>query len=300
MSRFPSSVPSRTFGVRSTTSVHSTRAIRVNCARVSKLMCREIQMGVSAAQRALLHAGLQPGSYPPHRFGVSFGSDHIVAAPAEFEAAFRACVDADERVLDEWGRLGMSANHAAVAPEVSTEHARQSRGHLERSAWPEQFHSRSARCQVSWPSGRRPPRFGRGAADLMLVGATGSSLQSGPFAADLLLGGNRPRWRSGSGGGMSTIRRPAMRHGAGRRQCSGHPRGGIASAGTRGHGVRPRLGAWIVVRRIAGSARHSRRRRPRRPFRGAERIRNVAPTIGHLNPHGLATRRGTWKNVRDC
>ena len=47
-----------------------------------KVMCREIQMGVAAAQRALHHAGLKPGDYDADRTGVVFGSDYILSIRA--------------------------------------------------------------------------------------------------------------------------------------------------------------------------------------------------------------------------
>ena len=46
------------------------KAIRKNL----KVMCRESQMGVAAAQLALADAGLTPGALDPERSGISFGS----------------------------------------------------------------------------------------------------------------------------------------------------------------------------------------------------------------------------------
>ena len=43
-----------------------------------KVMCRETQMGVAAAQRALTDAGLPENSYDPERSGVVFGSDYML------------------------------------------------------------------------------------------------------------------------------------------------------------------------------------------------------------------------------
>lgn len=59
-----------------------------------KVMCRETQMGVAAAQRALNHAGLSMGQYDPERTGCVFGSDYMVSLPDDFVGAIEKCRDA--------------------------------------------------------------------------------------------------------------------------------------------------------------------------------------------------------------
>lgn len=81
-----------------------TRAIRKNL----KVMCREIQMGVAAAQRALQHAGLALGDYDPERSGVIFGSDYMMTLPEEFDKAAAKCLDdAGEFDFDKWAKAGL-------------------------------------------------------------------------------------------------------------------------------------------------------------------------------------------------
>ena len=58
-----------------------------------KVMCREIQMGVAAAQLGLEHAGIDSEVYSPQRSGMVYGSDYIMTLPEEFESAVRAAVD---------------------------------------------------------------------------------------------------------------------------------------------------------------------------------------------------------------
>ncbi len=73
-----------------------------------KLMCREIEMGVAAAQQALADAGLTAGSFDPERTGVTFGSDFIATHPAEFAAAVRSCQDeAGDFRFGEWHTRGL-------------------------------------------------------------------------------------------------------------------------------------------------------------------------------------------------
>ncbi len=81
-----------------------TRAIRKGI----KVMCREIQMGVAAAQRALAGAGLRAGAFDVERTGVVFGSDYILSGPDEFVDAMANCLD-DERQFDfpRWAGEGI-------------------------------------------------------------------------------------------------------------------------------------------------------------------------------------------------
>ena len=77
-----------------------------------KLMAREIQLGVAAAQRALSDAALDK-AYPSHRVGVSFASDYIVTTPQELVEAVAACrkTNADGRVVFDfrnWREDGLS------------------------------------------------------------------------------------------------------------------------------------------------------------------------------------------------
>ncbi|MDX1965333.1 MAG: beta-ketoacyl-[acyl-carrier-protein] synthase family protein [Pirellulales bacterium] len=60
--------------------------------KAQKVMCREIQMGIAAAQKALFHAELIPGPrYNPDRTGTLFGSDYMLSSPDEFSAGIAAC-----------------------------------------------------------------------------------------------------------------------------------------------------------------------------------------------------------------
>ncbi|HVU90440.1 MAG TPA: beta-ketoacyl-[acyl-carrier-protein] synthase family protein [Pirellulales bacterium] len=73
-----------------------------------KVMCRESQMGVAAAQRALSDAAIAAGAYDPERVGVVFGSDYMVTDPTEFISAMRAFAP-DEKHFEfsRWAGNGM-------------------------------------------------------------------------------------------------------------------------------------------------------------------------------------------------
>jgi len=74
-----------------------------------RLMCREIQMGVAAAQFALTDAILADEDYDPSRIGTLFGSDYIITEPGEFATGVNECMD-DAREFDfgKWAENGLT------------------------------------------------------------------------------------------------------------------------------------------------------------------------------------------------
>ncbi|TWU43011.1 3-oxoacyl-[acyl-carrier-protein] synthase 2 [Novipirellula aureliae] len=73
----------------------------------SKVMCREIEMGVAVAQLALHDAALSEDKRDPKRVGVVYGCDYIMSLPEEFIAGIRKCMDADGNFdFDRWGQEG--------------------------------------------------------------------------------------------------------------------------------------------------------------------------------------------------
>jgi 3-oxoacyl-[acyl-carrier-protein] synthase II len=74
-----------------------------------KTICREAQMGIAAAQRALFDARLTQGKFDPERTGVVFGSDYMITEPEEFTVSVRECVGADGRFeFDRWAADGLT------------------------------------------------------------------------------------------------------------------------------------------------------------------------------------------------
>lgn len=73
----------------------------------SKVMCREIEMGVAVAQRALNHAGLVVEEQQRDRIGVVYGCDYIMSLPQEFASGIAKCIGADGQFeFDRWGEHG--------------------------------------------------------------------------------------------------------------------------------------------------------------------------------------------------
>jgi 3-oxoacyl-[acyl-carrier-protein] synthase II len=80
------------------------RAIR----KGQKLMCREIEMGVAAAQLAWADARLEEAETDRARTGVTYGCDYIMTAPEEFTAGISKCLDGEGRFdFGRWAELGL-------------------------------------------------------------------------------------------------------------------------------------------------------------------------------------------------
>jgi 3-oxoacyl-[acyl-carrier-protein] synthase II len=139
-----------------------------------KLMCRESQMGVAAAQLAIGDAALTVGRFDPDRAGCVFGTDYMLTLPEDFSEAIEACRDANG-VFDysRWGTEGMGkvmplwllkylpnmpASHVAIYNDLrgpsNSITLREAAANL---AVGEAFHT-----------------IARGSADIMVVGATGT------------------------------------------------------------------------------------------------------------------------------
>ncbi|NCY01564.1 MAG: beta-ketoacyl-[acyl-carrier-protein] synthase family protein [Planctomycetia bacterium] len=144
-----------------------------------KVMCRESQMAVAAAQRALHHSGLfaadaAAAGVQPERFGCVFGSDYMLTLPEDFTASVAKCRGADGRfAFDRWAADGMPqltplwllkylpnmpASHIAIYNDLrgpsNSLTLREASGHL--------------------ALGEATITIQRGAADVMVVGATGT------------------------------------------------------------------------------------------------------------------------------
>jgi len=140
-----------------------------------KVMCRESQMAVAAAQRALHDSRLlgMPGLVP-ERFGCVFGSDYMLTLPEDFTASVAKCRGADGRFeFDRWASEGMPqltplwllkylpnmpASHIAIYNDLrgpsNSLTLREASGHL--------------------ALGEAVVTIQRGAADIMVAGATGT------------------------------------------------------------------------------------------------------------------------------
>src|SRR4029079_4356484 len=75
-----------------------------------KVMCREMQTGIAAAQLALADSKLPLGSVNLDRGVCVYGSDYMLTTPEEFTAAIRNCVDDQGQFsFANWGDKGLGA-----------------------------------------------------------------------------------------------------------------------------------------------------------------------------------------------
>ena len=141
-----------------------------------KVMCRECQMGVAAAQWALADAGLKPGSLDPDRTGISFGADYMLSVPEEFAEGIVQCLDEHGQFqFARWGAEGMAkmsplwllkylpnmpASHLAIYNDFRGPN--------------NSLTMREAAANAAL--GEAYQIILRGSADVMLVGATGTRL----------------------------------------------------------------------------------------------------------------------------
>lgn len=143
-----------------------------------KVMCRECQMGVAAAQWALADAGVKLGSLNPDRTGISFGADYMLSVPEEFSAGIMHCLDEHGQFqFARWGTEGltqmsplwllkylpnMPASHLAIYNDFRGPN--------------NSITMREAAANMAL--GEAYQIILRGGADVMLVGATGTRLHS--------------------------------------------------------------------------------------------------------------------------
>ena len=82
-------------------------AVKKQIRKGLKVMCREIKMGVAAAQHALVDSGLDLSAENRERIGVLFGSDFIATMPDEFVDPIRACSGETPFDFDKWAEDGL-------------------------------------------------------------------------------------------------------------------------------------------------------------------------------------------------
>jgi 3-oxoacyl-[acyl-carrier-protein] synthase II len=74
-----------------------------------KLMNRQTQMAVAAAQQALCDSRVKDGAFDPDRVGVCFGAGNVSLLPEDFLPAIRKCTDEKHRFhFERWGSDGLA------------------------------------------------------------------------------------------------------------------------------------------------------------------------------------------------
>ena len=272
------------FGV---TDKEQKKAIR----KQMKVMCRECQMGVAAAQHALADAGLRPGIYDPERTGITFASDYMLTLPEEFLEGIRQCLSEEGRFeFSRWAKEGMPkmsplwllkylpnmpASHIAILNDLRGPN--------------NSLTLREAAANLA--VGEASQTILRGSADIVLVGATGTRLHPMKMVhavqqEELADGDCPPQHASrpfdrdrtgmvlGEGAGAMVLEE----------LCSAKTRGATIYGEVVGNASSSVAGRDFVARRD-------------RALRNVLRVvlartGTAAEEVGHLHAHGLGTRTG--------
>ena len=262
-----------------------------------KLMCRESQMGVAAAERALADSGLAADARDPERSGVVFGADYMLTEPAEFSAAVADCAtDGGRFEYARWGQQGlaqmsplwllkylpnMPASHLAIyndfrGPNNSITH-------------------REASSNLA--AGEAFRIIARGHADVMLTGATGTRIHpmKSVHAAQLeqlATNGHSPE----SASRPFDLNRTGMVLGEGAAALVLEELSRAEARGARIYGeiVATASATSLDRRRIA-----HRDDACERAMRAALAEAGIAPAeLGHIHAHGLSTTSGDEEEAR--
>lgn len=73
-----------------------------------KLMCRETQMAVAAAQLAIADAGVKKEDHKPEAAGVVIGSDYMLTMPEDCVRGVVKCTEDGKFQFNQWGDQGLS------------------------------------------------------------------------------------------------------------------------------------------------------------------------------------------------
>jgi len=262
-----------------------------------KMMCRECQMGVAAAQLALADARLAPGQIDPDRAGISFGAEYVPSIPEEFIEPIRQCLDEQGHFrFSRWGNEGMPkmtplwllkylpnmpASHLAIYNDLRGPN--------------NSLTQREAAADLA--VGEAHEIILRSSADVMVVGANGSRLHPMKLIQSL-------QHNELADGRVEPARasRPFDLHRTG--MVLGEGAGAIVLEEL---GRAQARGATIYGEILGGSSSCAAGRNlaARREQAMANALRAVLKKagarndeIGHLHGHGLSTRRGDAEEAR--
>ncbi len=255
-----------------------------------KLMSRETQMGVAAAQLALTDWGFELGKHDPDATGIVFGSDYMMSRPEDFIAGVSRCLDAEHKFhLERWPIDGlpqvtplwllknlpnMPASHVAIYNDLRGPN--------------NSITVREASSNLALGEAFRT--ITRGSAETILSGATGCRLHPTRVVHALL----QEEVAKGNERLPAEVSRPFdVGHNG---QVLGEGAAAVVlqtleSARSQGKKI------WGEVLGIGSSQVADQRRNARRDIalanaiRGALRDADVGPeSVGHIHAHGLSTR----------
>lgn len=253
-----------------------------------KVMCRETQMAIAAAEAALTDSGCRTG-LDPERAGVVLGSDYMLTVPIDYEGPITKCADGGQFEYSRWGKEGlremqplwmlkylpnMPASHIAILNDLRGPN--------------NSLTMREASSLMAIGEAFRT--IARGHADVMVAGATGTrvlpmqaihALQTEEVAADgdpatasRPFDANRRGMVCGEGAGMVVLEALETATARGAKiygEILGFGTSQVADRQLRGDGT-------AALTNAMHAALHDAKTSP--------------SDVGHLNSHGLATRVG--------
>lgn len=255
-----------------------------------KVMCRETQMAVAAAELAWTHAGLAGGNHDPERSGVVLGSDYMLTLPEDYIDGIRKCTTEGDFQFTQWGNEGleqmaplwmlkylpnMPASHIAILNDL--------RGPNNSLTLRE--------ASSAMAIGEATRTIARGHSDVMLAGATGTRIlpmqaihamqteelathDVDPATASRPLDAHRLGMVAGEGAGVLVLeeRQQAVKRGATiYGEIVGVGASSVASRDLQGNSQQ----ALVNATRLA-----------------LEDARLSPKEVGHINAHALGTRAG--------
>jgi 3-oxoacyl-[acyl-carrier-protein] synthase II len=249
-----------------------------------KVMARDTQFGVTAAELACQHAGLTPGRIDPDRAGVVFGADIIATELSESMGTYRACMVDGKFDFSRWGEgiqeafpllflkilPNMIASHIAIAQDARGPN--------------NTIHQGDVSALVAMAEAVRV--IERGAADIMITGGASSRMQ--PF--DWVRACKTEQLATEVENPVAACRPFDARR-------SGQVRGEGAAALVLERREHAEARGARILGRIAGSASTIEPRLNGRPTCGVERAVRFAlrdagmepERIGFVSAHGLST-----------
>jgi 3-oxoacyl-[acyl-carrier-protein] synthase II len=253
-----------------------------------KVMCRDAQLGVAAAQLACREAGITADQIDRERFGVVLGADRICSALDDSQFTYRACLAEGKFDFRRWGIEGMGASFPLsflkvlpnmIASHVSIVHDARGPNNT--------IHQADASSLLAVAEALSVIR--RGAADVMLTGGASSLLNPFDCVRHCVMGILSPRQEN-----PAAAVRPfdADRDG----QVFGE---GAAVFVLERHSHAKARGARILAR-VIGAASACEASLAGRPARGDGLRRAMLASLaqagihngqlGHINAHGLSMR----------
>ena len=261
-------------------------AQRIRQRKALKVMSRDIQLGVAAADMACADAGLADAGVEPDRLGVVFGADLIAVDLPELAEGYRACFGDAGYDKAAWGKKGLAAMYPLwmlkYLPNMPACHE----GIMQDARGPNNTHTLGEVSGLT-ALAEAADVIRRGQADAMIVGGASSRVHPSVFLRNWSRQISRRCEVPEAACRPFDAARDGMVFGEGAAACILETQEGAHARGAK------------CLARVLASATAFEPPQPGQPVRG-EAIRRVVRSalaiaglqpaeIGHVNAHGLST-----------